>query len=332
MLLPAEESFATIASVLRNFVIIGHRHILNFFDSAILDGRLSHAYGFVGPGGIGKRAVAFEVAARLLNVPTEKLANHPDFILVQRGEDEKTGKLKKEITVAEARELKKSLQHTSWQKGNRVVVIDGAEFLNSESGNALLKLLEEPPERTYFILLIEDEGGVLPTVRSRLQSFYFSLVKTAEIAAALKKMGIPDERAESYARRAHGRPGKALFFLESENAERYDDQLAVFQQLIGAPFYKKIQLIEKFYGAKEDGERGRTEWQEILETWVFWFRDWLLKKHGAVQFAGEPGLSASTNFSSGELVRIIDSCQRVKKLLRQNVHPRLAIEEALLKI
>ncbi len=313
-------------------MIIGHRHILNFFETAAQRGQLSHAYGFIGPRGIGKRAVAYEIAARLLNVSEDKLARNPDFILVQRGEDEKTGKLKKEITVAEARELKKSLQHTSWQKGNRVIVIDGAEFLNSESGNALLKLLEEPPERIFFILLIENEGAVLSTIRSRLQLFYFSLVKTLEISTALELRGVPSEQAEIYARRAHGRPGRALSFMENENAERYDDLLETFQKLVGAPFYKKIQLIEKLYGAKEDGERGRTEWQEILETWISWFRDWLLKKHGAAQFAGEPKLSAGISFSSSELVNIIDSFQRTKKLLHQNAHPRLAIESALLKI
>lgn len=313
-------------------MIIGHRHILSFFETAVTNGRLSHAYGFVGPGSIGKRAVALEVSARILNVPAEKLAHNPDFILVQRGEDEKTGKLKKEISVTQTRELKNSLQHTSWQKGNRVVLIDGAEFLNLESGNALLKLLEEPPERTFFFLLIENEGSVLPTVRSRLQSFYFALVKTSEIAAALKARGVSSDRAEIYARRGAGRPGRALAFLENDNLEIYDDRLATFQKLIGAPFYKKIQLIEKLYGSKEDGERGRTEWQEILDSWVSWFRDLLLRRHGAAQFAGEPALTSAISFSGSELVRVIDSFQRVKKLLQQNVHPRLAIEETLLKI
>lgn len=313
-------------------MIIGHRQILDFFTTAAGSGQLSHAYGFVGPRSVGKRAVALEISARLLKVSSEKLAVNPNFTLVQRGEDEKTGKLKKEISVAQARELKNTFQHTSWQEGNRVVLIDGAEYLNSESGNALLKLLEEPPKGTYFFLLIENENAVLPTVYSRLQSFYFSLVKTSEIAAALKGSGVPAEKAEAYARRSAGRPGRALAFLENENVETYDERLATFQKLVGAPFYKKIELIEKLYGAKEDGERGRAEWQEILDTWISWFRDWLLKKHGASQFAGEPGLTAGVNFSSGELVEIIDSFQRVKKLLRQNVHPRLAIESALLKI
>lgn len=313
-------------------MIIGHSQILNFFATAAPLGQLSHAYGFVGPRSVGKRAVAYEISARLLNVPVEKLSQNPDFILVQRGEDEKTGKLKKEISVTQARDLKNSLQHTSWQKGNRVILIDGAEHLNSESGNALLKLLEEPPAGTFFFLLIENESAVLPTVRSRLQLFYFSLVKTSEIAAALKAKGVTAEKAEIYARRGTGRPGLALAFLENENSETYEERLAIFQKMVGAPFFKKIQLIEKLYGSKEDGERGRTEWQEILETWISWFRDWLLKKHGASQFAGEPGLTAGVNFSSGELVEIIDNFQKVKKLLHQNVHPRLAIESALLKI
>ena len=313
-------------------MIIGHRKILDFFSTAASAGQLSHAYGFIGPRSVGKRAVALQISASLLNVPEEKLLNNPDFILVERVEDEKTGKLKKEISVSEARALKSGLQHTSWQKGNRVVLVDGAEYLNSESGNALLKLLEEPAPGTFFFLLIENESAILPTVHSRLQSFYFSLVKSEEITKELKARGVSAERAEAYARRAAGRPGRALAFLETLNDEVYADRLATFQKLVGAPFYKKIQLIEKLYGSKEDGERGRTEWQDILDSWISWFRDGLLFRNGASRFVSEPSLAAGVNYSSEELVGIIDSFQRVKKLLHQNVHPRLAIEEALLKI
>jgi DNA polymerase-3 subunit delta' len=311
--------------------VIGHENILKFFEEAEKVS-LSHAYGFIGPGGVGKRTAAMQIGSRLLKTSPEKIMQHPDFILVERIEDEKSGKLKKEITVTQARDLRDRLQRTSWNNGYRVVIINDAELLNLESGNALLKLLEEPPQRTIFFLLVENEASLLVTIRSRLQLFYFSLVPVSKVADGLRGLGVESVKADIVARRSLGRPGRAITLLESEKSERYDELLMMFQQLVGAPFYKKIQIVEKLYGDKEDGERGRREWQEILDAWIGWFRDWLLKKHGATQYASEPSLFTSVNFSDKELVRIIDGFVKVKRMLQQNVHPRLAIEEALLHI
>lgn len=311
--------------------MIGHDRIRNFFDTALAEGQLSHAYGFIGPKELGKRTLAFELAAKILKVSADKLAVNPDFILVGQIEDEKTGKLKKEITVTQARELRARLQYTSWANGYRVIIIDDADKLNAESANALLKLLEEPPEKSIFFLLIENELSLLPTVRSRLQTFYFSLVSTSKIASGLREKGVSGSEADVYARRALGRPGRAVAFKDNEFLQNYESGLKTFQELSRAPFYKKLELVENFYGDKEDGERGREAWQRILDLWVAWFRDWLLRKHGAAEFASEPGLSAGVNFSSIEIVKIIDALTRVKKLLHQNIHPRLAIEEVLLK-
>jgi DNA polymerase-3 subunit delta' len=313
-------------------VLIGHAHISNFFERALKSGELSHAFGFVGPSSVGKKTFAKQVAANLLLTTPEKLESHPDFIFLERSEDEKTGKLKKDLSVLQSRELKSKLSNTSWAGGKRVVVIDEAELFSGGSGSALLKLLEEPPRNTHFFLLIQNETAVLSTILSRLQLFYFSLVPTKIIEDGLKARGVKDAEAELFARRSIGRPGIALSFLQNEEKERYENLFRIFQQMVGAPFYKKLQLIEELYGDKEDAERGRLAWQGVLNLWIAWFRDWLLKKHGAAQYVAERGLSAPVSFSDSDLIKIIDSLLRVKKLLRENIHPRLVIEEALLKI
>ena len=138
-------------------MLIGHAKILEFFENALKSGSLSHAYCFVGQGQVGKRTLAKILAAKILKTDLSKLSCHPDFYYLERIEDEKTGKLKKEISIAQARYLKTHLIGKSWSGGYKVVIVDEAELLNEESSNALLKTLEEPKAKTIFFLLTENE-------------------------------------------------------------------------------------------------------------------------------------------------------------------------------
>ena len=312
-------------------MFIGNSQIYQFFETALKKDSLSHAYGFVGPEAVGKKALANEIAAKILKTSTAKLLNHPDYFLLNRIEDEKTGKLKKFITIEQARSLKGSLQNSVWGGGKRVVVIDDAELLNAESGNALLKILEEPPSNTIFFLIIKNESFLLSTIKSRVQMIYFSLVPKKIIEEEILKLGVDTEVAKTAARRSLGRPGRAINLM-GEARESYEGIYKIFSQLSGAPFYEKLKLIEGLYGDKEDGERGREAWQGILDLWSAWTRDSILKKHGSARFASEPGVFSAVNYSDQELINILDGFQRVKTLLRENVHPRLAVEELLLKI
>lgn len=309
-------------------MLIGHQRIENFFAGAIQHKTLSHAYGFIGPSGLGKRTFTRQIASQLLLVVEEKLPIHPDFIYVERGEDEKTGKLKKFISVAEAREIRNRLQHTSFSNGYRVVVINEAELLNNEAANSLLKILEEPPKNTIFFLLIENETNLPPTIKSRLQNFYFLPVKTVEISEGLKALGTASDAADLCAARSLGRPGRAVQLLQTEISEKYSADLALFESLLDAPLYKKIENIEGLYGDADDGERGRTEWQKTMDGWISWFRSLLLQQYG---ISKDQDLKTNSNYSATELLNIIDSLQKLKQLLRQNAHPRLAIEATLLK-
>ena len=82
--------------------IIGHEKILQFFDSVIANDNLSHAYCFVGPRSVGKKAVAKNLASRILNIDKDKLYTSPDFSFVERSINEKTGKTRKDITIDQA--------------------------------------------------------------------------------------------------------------------------------------------------------------------------------------------------------------------------------------
>ena len=171
--------------------MIGYGAQKKYFLEALHAGSLAHAYILVGPDGVGKRTLAMEVAAELMQVPVEKVTVNPNFLYVRRLEDEKTGKLKKELSVAQARELRARLAGSAWGSGYRVVVIDEVELLNAEAANALLKLLEEPPKDTVFFLLTNNDVQLLPTIISRGVRIVLAPLGDSELGAALETT-VPD--------------------------------------------------------------------------------------------------------------------------------------------
>ncbi len=294
--------------------MIGHEPLKKYFAEAILHGTLAHAYCLVGPEGVGKRAVATWVAAQLLQTPEEKVKQHPNYIYVARREDEKTGKLKKEITVAQARELKAALTAGVWGSGYRVVIIDDAELLNAEAGNALLKLLEEAPTQTVFFLLTTNDFVLLPTIRSRVQLMHCLPVADDAIQRAAQDNGATPEVAQEIARFALGRPGPALEMARNaQTLAWYRQELARWKSLAGNSLHKKISLVEDLFGDKDDGVRGRAHLSSVLELWMAFARTSLLT-------------------GSSEAAQIIDRIAQGRAELDKNVHPRLIVENILLHI
>ncbi len=167
--------------------------------------RLPHALLFVGPAGLGKRALAEALAARLLcDAPAADghacgkcepclwrlSGNHPDLHRVVpeaetaaaegEGDGEAPAKAAStQIRIDQVRELQGALTVTGHHGSRRVVLLDPAEALNGVTANALLKLLEEPPAGCVFVLVSSSPRILLPTFRSRCQQGQFSLPEAA---------------------------------------------------------------------------------------------------------------------------------------------------------
>jgi DNA polymerase-3 subunit delta' len=171
--------------------------------------RLPHALLFVGPAGLGKRALAEALAARLLcDAPRADghacghcepclwriSGNHPDLQRVvpeaealvaseADGAAEAGGKAAStQIRIDQIRELQAALSVTGHHGTRRVVLLDPAEAMNGVTANALLKLLEEPPEGCVFVLVSSSPRTLLPTIRSRCQQWHFGRPDEAALA------------------------------------------------------------------------------------------------------------------------------------------------------
>ncbi|MFT9445994.1 DNA polymerase III subunit delta' [Gluconobacter japonicus] len=201
------------------FELRGHEEAENVFRTALASGRLHHAWLLSGPAGIGKATLAFRLARLLLNgedpdSPAGRritAATHGDLLEISRAVDEKKGRLRGEITAADVRPVQSFLHHTATEGGWRVVIVDGAEFLNRFAANALLKILEEPPPQAILLLTTASPGKLLPTIRSRCRALALSPVSDHDMRAIL-----PDV-PEDVLVRAHGSPGRALFLAQDRD-------------------------------------------------------------------------------------------------------------------
>jgi len=310
--------------------IIGHKDVLDFFDKVIANNNLSHAYCFIGPEQLGKRTVAEEIAAKLLQTVREKLNRQLDFILVGQSLNEKTGKTRKDITVEQMRELRSRLSQHAFAGGYKVALIDDAEKMNIEAANALLKRLEESAPRTILFLITTDEEKLPETVLSRCQRIYFHSVKKEELENYLIKRGVDKPELVSS---AQGLPGRLIDWLENEEKfTEYKAEADRFLQMIGQPFFSKLKSVEELFGEKGgDTIMTRENLDSVLGLWQLLVRDICLTAGGLASEAVNQ-IKIFDSDQSKNWVELEKQIIKARWLLKQNIHPRLVVENVLLNL
>ncbi|WP_438721552.1 DNA polymerase III subunit delta' [Bartonella rochalimae] len=189
-----------ILSPSQNNILIGHEEARHFLEQMLREGRLHHALLFEGERGIGKATLAFHFAWNILNSQKDKFlqpeqdsiiwhqikqGSHPSIIHVSRHFNTKTKKFKTGITVDDIRDIKHFLNQTSQDSLWRIIIIDSADDMNKNATNAILKMLEEPPTKTLFIIISHSLGKLLPTIRSRCQKISLRPLHKDEMQKAI---------------------------------------------------------------------------------------------------------------------------------------------------
>ena len=303
--------------------IIGHKKVLDFFEKAEENKKLSHAYCFVGPAGVGKRTVAECIAAGFFGKEKRDLSTHPDFRFVAQLKDEKTGKTKKDISIDQLKEVRAFLSQRPFLGQNKIVIIDNAERMNVSAANALLKTLEEPPEYATLFLVTTDESRLPSTIQSRCQTIFFHPVGKEEIFNYLKNENIDTDIAHDMVDRSGGLPGRAFKWAEDvETYEWYKKEIDRFKSLSGESFYKKIKTIEDLFGDKSDHIAARQNLHDVLDIWQI-----VIGEYGR-----SPDVTYSMGWTGKHIVRVYDSIEQAKDLLGRNIHPRLVMEHVILQL
>lgn len=227
-------------------MILGHEKNELILANAIAANHVFPTWVFSGAYGIGKASMAYKFAKCLLsghiptdgtlNIPeddpTDKLVGnrtHPDLIVLEQTNET--------VSIDDVRILFSKLHLSPTKSKWRAVILENASAFNKNVSNSLLKILEEPPERTVIILICTTLGNLPKTLLSRAMKLHFSSLPIDTVQRFLEKRGIPN--AENLAKISNGSIGLALKMHENLGLETYQYLLDGFQN-------RKVQNALKF--------------------------------------------------------------------------------------
>jgi DNA polymerase-3 subunit gamma/tau len=170
--------------------VVGQQHVTRTLSNAVVSGRVAHAYIFSGARGVGKTTTA-RILAKALNCakgPAAEPCNECDScreISLGNSLDVIEIDAASNRGIDQIRELREMVRYAPARGGYKVVILDEAHALTSEASNALLKTLEEPPDKVIFVMATTQPEDLADTIRSRSQHFHFRALSFAEISDAL---------------------------------------------------------------------------------------------------------------------------------------------------
>jgi len=304
--------------------IFGQRYAVELFEKAFQNQRVAQSYLFFGPEGVGKKtfAIALTMAIQCEQgfgvgcgiCPSCKKVlhgSHADLVLIQPSEGKTT------ISIDQIRQLPSMMYRKPQEGRRRIVIIDSMELLEEEAQNALLKILEEPPQDNVMILLTEKIQQILPTIASRCQPVRFQPLTTAEIEAILKKRTLGGSIPKAVMTLSRGSAAEALRILEDEAfIEQWNSLKDWFFQEENWTEIERTEWISQ----REKENWSRDDFVLFWETWQTFLRDCLI-------------ITAKGNTSLLDYPHLLEQYQRMKPQSASDITNRLyEIERAIQRL
>jgi len=314
----------------------------------IHSGNIPHALLFSGIDGIGKKKTALLFAGALNchdaenwgtvgeteHLPWEKgrqckkiaSGNHPDVIVVLPE--------KSSIRVGQIRELISLLAVKPYEARQRVVIIDQARAMNPAAGNSLLKLLEEPPERTSLILTTGNTYDLLPTIVSRCQHIRFNPISENCLVEFLEEKGTPRDQAAILGRLANGSFARAVDLVGGGWVDHRKWIIGMMESrdTDSAPYRRSGSLL----AIAEKLSRKKEMLDDTLEIMKSWFRDLIVVRNGSDRVINVDMLTklkqVAANDRTISYLKKIETIEVAQKKIESNANTRLTLDVMMMKL
>ncbi len=257
--------------------LIGHQRAELDLLNGYRTGRLPQAWIMGGRLGIGKATLAWRLArfvlaypdisapevqgAQDLSVPADhpvskriNSLSHGDLAVLRRAYNDKTKRHFTEIRVDDVRKALEKFHHAAGEGGWRVAIIDCADELNKSSANALLKMIEEPPPRSLFLMISHQPAQVLPTIRSRSRMLMLPVLSAAEVLETIKGLVDPHDHDHAAlamaAERSGGSVREAMRLLDGKALEVTSRIESILKRLPNVD-WKSVYLLSDVVCARD---------------------------------------------------------------------------------
>jgi len=330
--------------------IVSQEHVSNTLKNAIKQDRLSHAYMFCGPRGVGKTTMA-RVLARTINsidteVDGESLNQTLNVVEIDAASNNK---------VDDIHHLRESIRIPPQNGRYKVFIVDEVHMLSKAAFNALLKTLEEPPAHAIFIFATTEPHKVLPTILSRVQRFDFKRISVDEIVSRLqaicKKEGITidEESLHVIAKKADGALRDALGLMDQAIAFcgeeiQYNELIKALNVVGGEQLFRFLAAVENKdadAGLKLVDElmRAGVDIQEFLSALTEHLRNLYVALNSSRMYLVDATADTKQRyaesakvFSEEDLMRMLHMVSESQMKIRDVQQPRVHFEILMLKL
>ncbi len=246
--------------------LIGHTEQISLILRSIKTNKIPNAWLFHGPLGVGKASLALNVAKILSNIDSSKTEcmsdlsesdlrnpktsfNFNNVFHCKRKWDDRKKDFQKYIPIDDIRDINKRFSLSSTDHSYKICIIDTTEDLNLSASNSLLKMLEEPPKNTLFILISNNQQAILPTILSRCQKVSFKKLKVQDLreicAEFLKKNQFSNSEETDLLSSCQGSAGKLLTFIDKEYISYFNNMKALLSNLPNLNRRQMITLLSR---------------------------------------------------------------------------------------
>jgi DNA polymerase-3 subunit delta' len=324
--------------------LIGHVGCLENIQRMRANNVLPNAFLISGPKGSGKATLAQHAIWSILSgksgaiadhthtIPTSdilwnKMAHqsHPDLRVLQANTLDDKGKVKKDITIDAVRTIQHFLHHTSTETDYRIVLIDSADDMNVNAANALLKLLEEPPQNALFVLVSHLPSTLLPTIKSRCHQIKIAPLQEDDSNRVVASL-LPDvssEEWQSILPIVQYSPGRAVEYYQLGASELYQQLINFLANNQRASIEQQQSLVANVLANKDQAV---VQWRYFLLGVQYLLRCAIMQECNAVSgLAVSSGEQAAISrlSSKTEVEKLMDLWNKIVLLEQEALHLNL---------